>query len=407
LEIQVFTLEADDRHTTTSFFDDTRDLLRDKLKPPDKIHLNAFLQRVDPIQQFQNIKELSDPGLFESKQTRRERKKTCKLALISAQKLRSSTSSYENATKITGQQQTIYFSRKDNQLPIIIDTGASFSVTPNLDDFLGPIRPCTTKELNGLNSSITVVGVGTVEWKVQDLFGAVRSIKTDAYYVPDAGVRLFSPQVYFQKHKRGSYTVDHEKTILELIDGTTLHFPYQDGSNLPMMLTAAHFKSQSKFVGLCFQDAEFLGKHDELSAFIKIADETNQNMTASQRGLLYWHQRLGHANMARIQVSLTEPKNQEEKGILTPKNKKSSSCAKPLCTACQLAKQTRRTSPATNTTLNNDIAGHLSQGDLTPGQRVSMDQYMSALHGRLPHTKGKEPKSKKYTGGTIFHDHAT
>jgi hypothetical protein len=174
-----------------------------------------------------------------------------------------------------------------------------------------------------------------------------------------------------------------------------------------MMLTAVHFKSQSKFVGLSFQDAEFLGKHDELSVFINVADETNQNMTTSQRELLYWHQRLGHADMARIQVLLAEPKNREEKGILTPKNKKSSSCAKPLCTACQLAKQTRRTSPATNTTLNNDIAGHLSQGDLTPGQWVSMDQYMSALHGRLPHAKGKEPKSKKYAGGTIFHDHAT
>ena len=32
---------------------------------------------------------------------------------------------------------------------------------------------------------------------------------------------------------------------------------------------------------------------------------------------------------------------------------------------------------------------------------------MSALHGRLPHTKGKESKNKKYTGGTLFVDHAT
>jgi hypothetical protein len=145
-----------------AFSDDTRDLLRDKLKPPDRIQLNAFLQRVNPIRKFRNIKELWDPGLFKSKRTRRERKKTCKSVLVSAQKLRSSTSSYENATKITGPQQTIYFSRKDNELPIVIDTGASVSVTPSLDDFLGPIWPCTTKELNGLNSSITVVGVGTI-----------------------------------------------------------------------------------------------------------------------------------------------------------------------------------------------------------------------------------------------------
>jgi hypothetical protein len=93
----------------------------------------------NPIRQFRNIKELSDPGLFESKRTRKQRKKTCKSALISARKLRSSTSSYENAKKITGQQQPIYFSRKDNKLPIVINTDASFPVTPNLEDFLGPI----------------------------------------------------------------------------------------------------------------------------------------------------------------------------------------------------------------------------------------------------------------------------
>jgi hypothetical protein len=32
---------------------------------------------------------------------------------------------------------------------------------------------------------------------------------------------------------------------------------------------------------------------------------------------------------------------------------------------------------------------------------------MSATHGRLGHTKGKEAKSKQYTGGTLFVDHAT
>jgi hypothetical protein len=163
LEIHIFALKKRTPAETRDFSDDTRTLLRDKLKPPDKIQVHAFLQWVDPIRQFCNIKELSDPGLFESKRTRKQRKKACKSALISARKLRSSTSSSENATKITGQQQTIYFSRKDNELPIAIDTGASFSVMPR-KDFLGPIRQCTTKELNGLNSSITVVGVGTVEW---------------------------------------------------------------------------------------------------------------------------------------------------------------------------------------------------------------------------------------------------
>jgi hypothetical protein len=49
----------------------------------------------------------------------------------------------------------------------------------------------------------------------------------------------------------------------------------------------------------------------------------------------------------------------------------------------------------------------IRQGDLRPGDCVSMDQYISALPGRLPNTKGKESLSDRYKGGTMFVDHAT
>jgi len=38
---------------------------------------------------------------------------------------------------------------------------------------------------------------------------------------------------------------------------------------------------------------------------------------------------------------------------------------------------------------------------------VSINQYVSTVPGRLPKTKGKEPKKDQYTGGTIFVYHAT
>jgi len=38
---------------------------------------------------------------------------------------------------------------------------------------------------------------------------------------------------------------------------------------------------------------------------------------------------------------------------------------------------------------------------------VLIDQYVLALPGCLRNTKRKEPKSKKYNGGTLFVDHAT
>jgi hypothetical protein len=47
----------------------------------------------------------------------------------------------------------------------------------------------------------------------------------------------------------------------------------------------------------------------------------------------------------------------------------------------------------------------LRRNQLQPGDMASIDQYVSALPGRLPHTKGKENKKYQYFGGTIFIDH--
>jgi len=49
----------------------------------------------------------------------------------------------------------------------------------------------------------------------------------------------------------------------------------------------------------------------------------------------------------------------------------------------------------------------LRRNDLTVGQTVSMDQYISTTPGNLPHTKGEESSALKYTGGTLFVDHCS
>jgi hypothetical protein len=58
-----------------------------------------------------------------------------------------------------------------NELPIVIDTGASMSLTPNRNDFIGDLKAPNVSELHGLSSTTQVVGVGTVKWTVRDLFG--------------------------------------------------------------------------------------------------------------------------------------------------------------------------------------------------------------------------------------------
>jgi hypothetical protein len=85
-------------------------------------------------------------------------------------------------------------------IPIVIDTGASLSLTPYKEDFEEPPEECMLKELLNVSSTTNVEGVGTVAWKVIDFFGVVHTIRTRAYYVPTATIRLYSPQRHFSSH---------------------------------------------------------------------------------------------------------------------------------------------------------------------------------------------------------------
>jgi hypothetical protein len=121
-------------------------------------------------------------------------------------------------------------------MPIIFDTGASMSVTPLREDFVGVLGPPKIPNLRGLKGTVKVVGTGTVEWTIFDVQGLTRTIRTEAMFVPECNIRLLSPQVYFQQHMKGCAKVDAMGLSWSLPDGTILRFPYA-GVNLPIMLT--------------------------------------------------------------------------------------------------------------------------------------------------------------------------
>jgi hypothetical protein len=76
------------------------------------------------------------------------------------------------AANLSGSQPTIpsnvqvYTCKREEELPIVIDTGASFSVTPTISDFCGPIKPADLLSLKGLKDSVTVCGMGPVKWEI-------------------------------------------------------------------------------------------------------------------------------------------------------------------------------------------------------------------------------------------------
>jgi Reverse transcriptase (RNA-dependent DNA polymerase) len=307
-----------------------------------------------------------------------------------------STNPYFNHT-----QQMVYLSGSTG-MPIVFDTGASASVTPIRDDFVGDLIKPPYSCLKGLKGSINVVGAGHVDWTIFDVHGVTRTIRTQALYIPEGNIRLFSPQCYFQEQKKGKAEINKSTLSLSLADGTTLEFPFAHGCNLPIMLSKLE---RQPSIGLSYDDIK--GLMISASAYVTVADETNQNLTSSQRELLLWHWRLGHANMQWIQMLAVRPKEDSVSALLLTKQTTVSSCPLPLCMACQMAKQTRRSPPGTRHIFDSSREMLTKRNNILPGQMVSVDQYIGFAPGRLPNTKGKELLKDKYTGGTIFVDHAS
>jgi hypothetical protein len=171
------------------------------------------------------------------------------------------------------------------------------------------------------------------------------------------------------------------KTTLELPDQTVLELPYNPRNNLPLMLPDNAFSA-----GIGLAD---LTSFAARSSLLSVTDQTNQNLRPAQKELLLWHFKLGHAGFQWCQKRCRASSDPFREQILVPNHSSVTSCDAPLCTACQLSKQTRR-SPEVKTQIN--PAPMIQKDNLKPGDCISVDQYMSPLPGRLPQNKARSPK---------------
>jgi hypothetical protein len=71
---------------------------------------------------------------------------------------------------------------------LVISIGASLSLTPFLADFDNMPDKLELKELQAVSSATKVEDIRTVHWKVIDLYSAVYTLKTKAYYVLSAHI---------------------------------------------------------------------------------------------------------------------------------------------------------------------------------------------------------------------------
>jgi hypothetical protein len=295
----------------------------------------------------------------------------------------------DNITRLVG-----YYESTSKEPPLIFDSGASTIITPLRSDFI-QFRP-TSSRINGLTGGAEITGEGTVRWTVYDDKGTCQHLDTYAKkLVPSAEVRLFSPIPYFRtpanRTKGGAFCLNEA--------GAQFIFPGVCPAVISMPLTHNVLPQavlRRRDNNLFTTDTALLST---------VLDPTNTHLTASQKELLLWHQRLGHNGMQRIQEQF-RPRSDHSPRLPTL-HSTVSSCVIPRCDACLLSKASRRSNHAKTAINNPDAAQALTRKSLVPGDTVSVDQYESRLRGRLSTSFGKEPEHDKYGGGTIFIDHYT
>ena len=290
------------------------------------INLDNFLSDIDPLKAFQLITYLQNPKLFEAT----NRPTPCfattlgNVAISNFMNLQPQSKLWDFVTCEDNSGYS-YALTPEVDYPVVLDTGASMSLTPNKTDFVSKIRPLTDKNIKSLNGSSIVKGIGIIEWFVVDYWNVTRKIRTEAYYVPEAQIRLFSPQTYFQEHNnQGNCVITGQKVKLTLPDGAELEFPYNRNSNLPFMI----INKNAHEVGLSKSCL-----HTVATNYMSVLEQTNQNITATQKELLKWHHRLGHLNFSWCQALFRIPRSDTQRQILRPKLAGVPNCEPPLCAA--------------------------------------------------------------------------
>jgi len=245
--------------------------------------------------------------------------------------------------------------------------------------------PTQEIRIGGMAGGLRVEGIGFVNWTFANGDGTEVRIRTTAYHVPGAKVRLLSPQTLLNRAHgvTGHFHGDQDKFGIHIDGCHPLVVEYDDRNDLPIGYAT-------------------IGAQHSPQINLALTEADNQNLTIGQKLLLHWHERFGHLNFPRIQSILRAFPFQAARYEAAAKC--DSSAMK--CSICEFAKGRRRARLSATSSKNPQRDGALKDGHLGPGVRVSVDHFESRLKGRTFDSYGK-PSSDVFIGGAIFVDHGS
>jgi hypothetical protein len=152
------------------------------------------------------------------------------------------------------------------------------------------------KDLSSLNQ---VAGEGKLRWSIQDTHGTSIVIELMGYYIPNAELCLLSPQVLLNTiGGKAIQTVQGINIILD--NGSNVYAKFCPRSNLPLIPLS--LENERKY---CVWNNAFgfgADSFQEINTIKTILHQNNANLSASQKELLLWHQRLSHASVNWVQT---------------------------------------------------------------------------------------------------------
>ena len=177
---------------------------------------------------------------------------------------------------------------------VIWDSGASFCITHDKRDFIGPIKQIKDASVNGINGPMEIIGSGRIRWSLLDTSGQIRHIELDCCYAPKATQRLLSTAAFLNEYPKNKITVDSKSWTIEADPSKPTEHPIDvevnQFNNLPM----------SK----CIIPESLHELSINFSENVTVTHEANRNLDEPQKELLRWHYRLGHRSLQDIQALL-------------------------------------------------------------------------------------------------------
>ena len=336
--------------------------------------------------------------------------------------------------------------------PIGIDNHASRCITNCIDDFGSTLKP-SKKQLAGISGSLEIKGTGTVKWIIEDDNGIHHSIIIpNTLYVPDAPMRLLSPQhwsqvandnrpkpngtwcatyhdslvLHWNQNKyhrtvkldpaRNTAVINSAPSIKQYLAFSARYMTpeadlmlhnsreevFHETSSHPLQELVPIQRSKESTTPAPVQDSvqdvappqtEAILEHSFEPGLIKqeVSDTpTDAELTHHSRKveLHRWHLRLGHLSYAKLD-------KMAKAGILP----KRLSGIEPLkCASCTYGDMTKKP------WWSKAQPGHIKPAS-KPGECVSVDQMVSTTPGFIAQLKSPVLTRRRYSVATIFVDH--